>query len=154
MATERTRLSATTLDLLASITRLGSSFSPLLSLYLPPLLKLLCRTNKLYISRAQSTLSSILTHTHLIDIVKFIVSEWKAESGKSTSFRIGASELLLAILITIKNGEIEKDVADKRIVELEWIIKTGATDREAKVRGEIKKSWEIYKSQWPERISA
>lgn len=153
MATERTRLSATTLDLLASITRLGPAFAPLLPVYLPPLLKLLCRTNKLYISRAQSTLSSILAHTHLVDILKYMVSEWKAESGKSTSYRIGASELLFAILLAVKNGEIEKESMEKRIVELEWIIKTGATDREAKVRGEIKKSWEIYKVQWSERVS-
>lgn len=78
MATERTRLSSSTLDLLASITRLGHAFAPLLPLYLPALLRLLCRTNKLYIARASSTLQSIIAHTHLPDILKFVVEIGRA----------------------------------------------------------------------------
>lgn len=155
MATERTRLSASTLELVASITRLGPSFAPLLPYYLPPLLRLLCRTNKLYISRAATTLSAIIFHTKLVDILKYVVSEWKAEAGKSTSFRIGATEVVMALVKAVKNGDqTDKDGFERRVEELEWVLKHGATDREPKVRSEIKVVFEIYKSVWPERVAA
>lgn len=48
---------------------------------------------------------------------------------------------------------VNRDTLDKRIDELEWVIKVGATDREPKVRAEIKKCWEVYKSLWPERVA-
>lgn len=48
---------------------------------------------------------------------------------------------------------LDKETMERRMEELEWIIKTGATDREAKVRGEIKKCWEVYKKVWPERVN-
>ncbi|ORY84633.1 hypothetical protein BCR35DRAFT_259369, partial [Leucosporidium creatinivorum] len=154
LTTERTRLSGTTLDLLAACTRLGHLFQPLLSTYLPTILRLLCRTNKLYISRASTTIHSIITHTHLPDILKYIVAEWKLEAGKSTSYREKAAEALGVILGTGGGGMgIEKEGCEKRMEELEWVIRTGATDREAKVRGEIKKCWEVYKEVWPERVA-
>lgn len=138
---------------MAACTRLGHGFLPLLSTYFPAILRLLCRTNKLYISRAAATVASIISHTHLSDILKWIVVEWKAESGKSNSFREKAAEAL-GVALGVGGGEmmIEKEGLEKRMEELEWIIRTGATDREAKVRGHIKQCWEIYKTTWPERV--
>lgn len=102
-------------------------------------------------------MASIITHTHLPDILKYIVSEWKLEAGKSASYREKAAEALGVILGTATGGGagmgIEKEGCEKRMEELEWIIRTGATDREAKVRGEIKKCWEVYKDVWPERVA-
>ena len=37
--------------------------------------------------------------------------------------------------------------------DLEWIVRTGATDKEAKVRSEVKKLWEIYKAKSPDRVA-
>ncbi|KDE09841.1 hypothetical protein MVLG_00239 [Microbotryum lychnidis-dioicae p1A1 Lamole] len=154
LATERTRLSASTLDLISSCTRLHGQFQPLLSTYLPPLLRLFCRTNKLYISRALSVLHDIIRHTLLVDILKFIVIEWKLESGKSSSFRIAAAEAVSAVLgAGTAELVVPKEALDKRVEEIEWVIRTGATDREAKVRGEIKKCWEVYKREWPDRVA-
>lgn len=153
METERTRLSATTLLLLSSLTRLGPSFAPLLPLFLPPLLRLLCRTNKLYLSRAASTLSSIVVHTRLPEILKFVVGEWKAEGGKSASYRTGATAVVLSMLEGGEEMAVEKDGIERRMDELEWVIRTGATDKEQKVRAEIKKVWERYKREWPERVA-
>ncbi|KAK4703699.1 hypothetical protein P7C70_g2521, partial [Phenoliferia sp. Uapishka_3] len=156
MITERTRLSSSTLDLLASITRLGSSFAPLLPLYLPALLRLLCRTNKLYISRATSTLLAIISHTHLTEILKYIVHEWKGESGKSATFRLGAVEGVLAMMGG-EGGNEEgmaggKEGLERRLDEIEWVVKSAATDREPKVRAMAKSVWEVYKNVWPERV--
>ncbi|KAL8278817.1 hypothetical protein RQP46_008886 [Phenoliferia psychrophenolica] len=158
MATERTRLSASTLDLFASMTRLGPAFAPLLPLYLPALLRLLCRTNKLYITRASSTLLSIILHTRLPDILRFIVQEWKNEAGKSASFRLAAVEAVLAMIggegATGEGIAGGKDGLERRVDELEWVVKTAATDREPKVRATAKSMWEVYKQVWPERVYA
>ncbi|SCV73472.1 BQ2448_7398 [Microbotryum intermedium] len=154
LATERTRLSASTLDLIASCTRLHAHFQPLLTTYLSPLLRLLCRTNKLYISRALATLHGIIKHTLLVDILKFIVIEWKLESGKSSSFRIAVAEAISTMLgAGTAELVVPKEAFDKRVEELEWVIRIGATDREPKVRGEIKKCWNVYKREWPERVA-
>lgn len=148
-------MSATALDLIAATTRLGPQFAPLLPTYLPTVLRLLCRTNKLYIARASATLISIIVHTHLPDVVKYMVSEWRLESGKSSSFRERAAEALSCILGVGNDAglQIDKDTLDKRIEDLEWMIKTGATDREPKVRAEMKKCWEAYKTVWPDRVA-
>lgn len=56
----------------------------------------------------------------------------------------------------LEGGEemaVEKDGIERRMDELEWVIRTGATDKEQKVRAEIKKVWEVYKQEWPERIA-
>ncbi|GAA5851983.1 hypothetical protein JCM5353_005263 [Sporobolomyces roseus] len=155
LATERTRLSGSTLDLMGSSTRLGPQFAPLLPLYLPTLLRLLCRTNKLYISRSATTIISIIKNTKLVDVLRFIVGEWQSESGKSATFREKAAEMTAYLLSPGPGGElpIEKEVLDRRVEELEWIIKTAAVDRDAKVRAEAKKCWEVYKREWPERVA-
>ncbi|GAA5884748.1 hypothetical protein JCM16303_005258 [Sporobolomyces ruberrimus] len=135
LATERTRLSGSTLDLIGSSTRLGPQFAPLLPLYLPTLLRLLCRTNKLYINRSTLTITSIVKNTKLVDVLRYIVGEWQGESGKSASFREKAAELTAYILSSGPGGELQmdKEVLDRRVEELEWIIKTAAVDRDAKL---------------------
>ncbi|KAM0748266.1 hypothetical protein T439DRAFT_349587 [Meredithblackwellia eburnea MCA 4105] len=152
LITERTRLSSTTLDVMSSATRLGSSFHPLLPHYLPTILRLLCRTNKLYISRATSTLISIVIHTELSDILKYIVAEWKLEGGKSSSYRISAMEVVLAFF---PEGEPlgGKENLDRRVEDIEWIVRQSVTDRESKVRSGCKKLWEYYRSIWDERVA-
>jgi hypothetical protein len=157
MATERTRLSGTTLDLLSSLTRLSTHFASLLPSYLPPLLRLLCRTNKLYISRTLAALQSIIKNTKLPSILDHIVTEWRGEGGKSASYRIGASELILTMLGGGAGGEVvvEKEfVEQKWLDELEWCIRTGATDKEVKVRAVIKSIWDTYSREWPERVTS
>ncbi|GAA6015650.1 hypothetical protein JCM11491_007184 [Sporobolomyces phaffii] len=156
LATERTRLSGSTLDLVASSTRLGPQFAPLLPLYLPTLLRLLCRTNKLYITRSTSTINNIVKNTRLVDVLRFIVGEWQGESGKSATFREKAAEITAYMLSSGAGGELilDKDVLDRRVEELEWIIKTAAVDKDVKVRAEAKKCWEVYKREWPERVAS
>ena len=152
ISTERTRLSASTLDLLASTTRLSHSFSPLLLAYAPPLLRLLCRTNKLYIQRASATLVAVITHTKPVALATHMANEWKQEGGKSASYRIACAELLVALVNVAAEDEEFRTKLEARMDEVEWLLKHVATDREAKARAEAKKVWEVYKDTWPERV--
>lgn len=156
LTTERTRLSGTTLEVFSSSTRLAAAFAPLLPVYLPAILRLLCRTNKLYISRTLATLHAILKNTRLPELIKYIVAEWKAEGGKSSSYRIGASEIVLAMLggAGREGMAVDKEGLEKRFIdELEWIVRVGATDKEVKVRALVKSIWEAYQREWPDRVS-
>ncbi|GAA5822442.1 hypothetical protein JCM3770_000271, partial [Rhodotorula araucariae] len=153
LVTERTALSGTTLELVASCTRLGHHFAALLPHYLPTLLRLFARPNKVYVTRAASTIASIIRNTRLGEVVRFIVLEWRNEPGKSASFREQAAAAVVIILGA--DGDtlgVDKESLERRVEDLEWLIKTGATGREASVRSDMKKCWEVYKREWPERV--
>lgn len=49
---------------------------------------------------------------------------------------------------------VDRDQLDKRVGELEWLIKTGAVGREPAVRADMKKCWEVYKREWPDRVAS
>lgn len=148
-------MSGTALELIASCTRLGAHFATLLPCYLPTVLRLYARPNKVYITRAASTVSSIIKNTKLADVIKWIVAEWKSESGKSSTYREQAAAAV-SFMLGADTGvlAIDKEHLEKRLVDLEWIIKTGATGREATVRSDMKKCWEAYKREWPERVAS
>ncbi|GAA5827362.1 hypothetical protein JCM11251_003780 [Rhodosporidiobolus azoricus] len=155
LASERGALSGTTLELVASCTRLGAHFHALLHQYLPTVLRLLAKPSKLYITRAASTLTSIIKNTHLVEVIKYIVIEWRNEAGKSSTFREQAT-IAVTVMLGTDTGvlAVDKDQLEKRVADLEWLIKTGATGKEATVRADMKKCWEVYKREWPERVAS
>ncbi|BGP33245.1 hypothetical protein JCM10296v2_005039 [Rhodotorula toruloides] len=155
LTTERGALSGTALEMVASCTRLGPSFAPLLAVYLPSVLRLFARPNKVYVTRAASTAASIIRNTRLGEVLRFIVLEWRNEGGKSASFREQAAAAV-AVVLGCDTGSlaVEKDSLERRIEDLEWVIKTGAVGREVTVRADMKKCWEVYRREWPDRVAS
>ncbi|KAJ8293745.1 Protein stu-1 [Rhodotorula toruloides] len=155
LTTERGALSGTALEMVASCTRLGPSFAPLLAVYFPSVLRLFARPNKVYVTRAASTAASIIRNTRLGEVLRFIVLEWRNEGGKSASFREQAAAAV-AVMLGCDTGSlaVEKDSLERRIEDLEWVIKTGAVGREATVRADMKKCWEVYRREWPDRVAS
>ncbi|GAA5941988.1 hypothetical protein JCM1841_003852 [Sporobolomyces salmonicolor] len=100
-----------------------------------------------------STIASLIKNTKLGEVLRFIAHEWHLEAGKSSSFREKAAKSV-TIMLGAEGVEmlIEKGALDRRIEDLEWIIKTRATDRESKVRAEMKKCGQVYQREWPERV--
>ncbi|KPV74526.1 uncharacterized protein RHOBADRAFT_45015 [Rhodotorula graminis WP1] len=155
LVTERTALSGTALELVASCTRLGHHFAALVSLYVPTLLRLFARPNKVYVTRSASCVASIIRNTRIADVVRLIALEWRNEPGKSATFREqAAAALAIALGADGDTLGVDKDGLERRIDDLEWLIKTGATGREATVRSEMKKCWEVYKREWPDRVAS
>ncbi|GJN90005.1 hypothetical protein Rhopal_003000-T1 [Rhodotorula paludigena] len=156
LASERGALSGTALELVASSTRLGRDFAALMPLYLPTVLRLFARPNKVYVTRSASTVASIVKNTRLGgDLVRYIALEWRNEGGKSASFREQAAVALALVLgVDTDSLAVDKDMLERRMDDLEWLIKTGATGREATVRANMKQCWEVYKREWPERVAA
>ena len=140
IVTERGALSGTALELVASCTRLGPQFEPLLPIYLPPILRLFGRPNKVYTTRAAATVASIVKNTRLAKCLQYLVVEWRSEAGKSASFREHAAATVALMLGTDAGAlAVDKDALERRIQDLEWVIK---------------KCWLVYKREWPERVHA
>ena len=147
MASERTRLSGCTLDMLLAVaTGLGSAFEPLLSLYIPPLLALCARTNKVVINRARAALLAVIETAQLVGVLSYFVHSTK---DKSASLRLVIAECTLACLNSCNPPDLEKE---SRMKEIESIIRTFTRDANADVRKISRKIFESYKILFPDRV--
>lgn len=156
LATERTQLSASALLFISSATRLGHAFFPLLPLYLPSILRLLSRTNKLYISRATACLLAIIRNTRLATVVPHLR---EGMEEKALSHRRGCVEGMLCALGGSEPDQqggvvVDREVLERRYLDdVEKIIKVGATDKDTEVRKIAKRIWEIYRVEFGTRVA-
>ena len=145
MNSERTRLSATVLELLTTIIpRLDRSFEPLMQVFIPSVLKLCTRTNKLYISRARTLLDTITGHTSLTSIVPYFQGCW---SDKSTTLRLAAAESMVSALKKFNPPDLSRYIS-----HIETAILSAGVDKDPSVRSAGRKLFECYKALWPERV--
>lgn len=173
LASERTRLSATALEVLSATARLGPLWESLIPLYIPSVVKLLGRANKLYVTRASGTLRSLIRNTRCSGLVAVLAP---GIDSPSLTVRLGCAEAVLCCL----GGTPEKDTAGSEEWEkvareglgvekggldkknglalgpngIEGLVKKGGADRDPKVRSMCKRVWEIYRREWPDRAAA
>ncbi|CAJ0753706.1 11897_t:CDS:2 [Entrophospora sp. SA101] len=138
--TERTKLSGTATELVEEISKsLGPNFDSLAKLFVPNILKLCNRTNKLFGTRAYKCSETIIKVSKLSSLIpKFR----EAMQSQSKLLKTNVAKLTLTIL--------EEDVTglENHIVDLEWIIHLGVIDSTLEVRTASKKSFEVYKSRF------
>ena len=147
MNSERTRLSGAAIDLLVSVaTGLGREFEQLLTLFMPPLLALCGRTNKVVINRARKCIITIIESTQLASVLSYFLQNIK---DKSASLRLIAAEGTLACLNSCNPPDLEKE---SRARDIEAIIRTTARDANAEVRKLSRKIFECYKILLPGRV--
>lgn len=159
--------------MLSATARLGPLWESLVSLYIPSVVKLLGRANKLYVTRASGTLRSLIRNTRCSGLVALLA---QGIDSPSVSLRLGSAEAVLCCL----GGTPEKDVGgseewekvqreglsvekaglDKRNAlalgpnGIEGVVRKGGTDKDPKVRSMCKRIWEIYRREWPDRAAA
>lgn len=145
LLSERTRLSGTAADVLNSIApRLGERFDPLVSLYVPPLLLICARTNKVAFKRAEKCLHMIAKHCKLPSTLTLLKEACK---DKVANLRFVA-----VTTVTLLLQHAGKDKLNRRVVDLETIIHITATDSNAEVRHSSKRLFEKYVTMWPDRV--
>lgn len=146
MLSDRGRLSGAATDLLQSFApRLGTAFQPLVQLYLPPLIRLLARPNKVYLKRAKSCLSKIITNCPLPNILPHLRNGLDDKSDECK--RSAATAIEQAI------DEWDRARWHERDLELlEVCLRKMAADKDAKVRQTGKKVWAQFQDVWPERV--
>ncbi|KAG2150616.1 clasp N terminal-domain-containing protein [Suillus clintonianus] len=149
MNSERSRLSGSTIELVnALLAGLGPSFEPLVSLFMPTLLGLCGRTNKVFTSRAKACILAVIENTQLPSILPYLA---ESLNQKSAFLRSVAAEGVLACLNCFNPPDIEKDTRARLI---EDVIKLTARDASADVRRAGKMIFEAYKALLPDRVES
>ncbi|CAL1714115.1 unnamed protein product [Somion occarium] len=144
---ERTRLSGTALELFKSSAEiLGKDFTGLIPLFLPTLLTLCTRPNKVVMSRAKACILGIIESTQAPTILSYLAESAK---DKSATLRLAAAECALACLNGFNPPDLEKET---RAREVEALIKCTATDASADVRKVSRKIFDAYKILLPNRV--
>ncbi|KAG6333560.1 hypothetical protein ID866_5522 [Astraeus odoratus] len=149
MNSERSRLSGAAVDLVSVLAiTFGSSFEPLVPLFMPTLLGLCCRTNKVFVSRAKTCIIAIIEHTQLPCILHYLTD---LATRKSVPPRLTAAEGILACLNCFNPPDLEKEA---RAHAIEDFIKLTARDANADVRKASRKIFEAYKTLMPARVDS
>ncbi|KDQ57562.1 hypothetical protein JAAARDRAFT_193867 [Jaapia argillacea MUCL 33604] len=147
LSSERSRLSGTAIDLVGVMAAgLSLSFEPLLPIFLPTILTLCTKPNKLAVTRARACLSTIIDSTRLPAILPFLLG---AVKDKSASLRLTATESVLACMNCFNPPDLEREA---RARDIEAVIRTTATDASADVRKASRRVFEAYKIVLPLRV--
>ncbi|TKY87751.1 hypothetical protein EX895_003332 [Sporisorium graminicola] len=145
LLSERTKLSGTAGDLLNSIApRMAERFEPLVSVFVPTLLLICARTNKVAVKRAEKSLHFIVKHCRPPSMVTYLK---EAIKDKGQGLRAVAAATLEMVL-----EHTEKERLARRVGDIESCIKSGATDSNPEVRQTTKRLFELYVAFWPERV--
>ncbi|KDQ21234.1 hypothetical protein BOTBODRAFT_196201 [Botryobasidium botryosum FD-172 SS1] len=149
MLSERARLSGAATDLVTVFApRLGTRFDPLMGIFVPTLLKLCARTNKLFITRAHTCLSRILETTRLTRVLPMLRD---ALGDKSQSLRLAATELTAVFVEYWVKCEGDR-MKTRWVEDIEVIIKVSARDSNPDIRKTSRRLFESYKLMCPDRI--
>ncbi|RUO96992.1 clasp N terminal-domain-containing protein [Jimgerdemannia flammicorona] len=146
LITERTRLSGTATELIESLALvLGRNLEALSDLFLPTLIKLCGRTNKVMVTRGLKAIVAIITQSRVPRAIpKFCEPLIQVDPNKG--LRAVMAECLLT---SIKVNEV-KDL-EPYLGEIEKVIKGGAMDSAPEVREIVRKINEVYKLKFEER---
>lgn len=123
--------------------RLGERFAALLSVFLPPLLQLCARTNKVALRRAEKSLHLICHHCRLPQAIPYF---GQALRDKSTTLRTTAASCLVILLEELDRGQLSK-----RVEDIEHAIQILAADAHPQARTLGRQMYALYAGLWPER---
>ncbi|PWN90984.1 hypothetical protein FA10DRAFT_129226 [Acaromyces ingoldii] len=146
LLSERTKLSGTAADVVNSVApRLAERFESLVPIFVPTLLQICARTNKVALARAKKCLLLIAKHCRLPSLLPLLR---EGARDKAQTLRIVAVECTLLLL----ESQESKERIGKRVADVETIIRGAATDSNPEVRQWSKKVFELYVARWPERV--
>jgi len=123
--------------------RLGERFAPLVSTFVPPLLQICGRTNKVTLRRAERSLHLICRHCRLPQIVPYLLH---AMQEKAATLRSSAASSLVILLEVCEGDDLARRVAD-----IERAVQILATDANPQVRALGRQVYAQYAALWPAR---
>ncbi|KAJ2957719.1 hypothetical protein NQZ79_g6595 [Umbelopsis isabellina] len=149
LLTERSRLSGTTTDLLEQMAiQLQRGYEPLNDSFMPHIMKLFIRSNKLFVNRSIKCMDNIIHHAKIPRAIpQFCAAITKPDSNKQ--MRTGAAHCLKSSL----QHNASADLAHHLQI-IEKAIRVGAMDPAPEVREIIRKSFAIYKEQFPDQSTS
>ena len=124
--------------------RLGERFDALVPSFVPALLLLCARQNKVAMTRARKTLLLIAKHCRLASLLPLLR---EACRDKAPALRSASVECAAVLVETSEKARIHRRSAD-----VETIVRHGATDSNPEVRQLSKRLFGAYMDKWPERV--
>jgi len=147
MSSERTRLANTAVDFLFFTgPRLANKFESLIPFFIPVLLRLLGRVNKVFTAKGSQALFVILSNCHL---PRLLVELHNVISDKSANLRLVASD---GVLRCVTEWDWHSGPIRAKVELVEGVIRSTATDSNADVRKTSRKIFETYSELFPERV--
>ncbi|KAG2185740.1 hypothetical protein INT43_002175 [Umbelopsis isabellina] len=145
LLTERSRLSGTTTDLLEQMAmQLQRGYEPLNDSFMPHIMKLFIRSNKLFVNRSIKCMDNIILHAKIPRAIpQFCAAITKPDPNKQ--MRTGAAHCLTSSLQHNISADLEH-----HLQAIEKAIRVGSMDPAPEVREIIRKSFAIYKEQFPD----
>lgn len=141
-------MSAAVLDCISVVApRMGSDFEPLVSIYIPPILRLSNRANKVYVTRSQAVITLVIGFCHIPSILPHLVTACK-ESKIATGRTIAIEGVLRALN---KWDWSQKEIRSK-VTNVEEMIRLTGRDKDAGIRQISRQVFEAYKNIFPERL--
>ncbi|KAF8678378.1 CLASP N terminal [Rhizoctonia solani] len=149
MNSERTRLANIAVDLFTVILPpLGSKFEPFIGVFVPPLIKLLGRTNKVFVSRATTGLHAIISHCpHPRILVELRVMV----NDKSAPLRVLVAG---AVLLCLTSWDWSIPTFAAKAGDVEIVIRTFGTDSNVDVRKITRQIFDQYRQEFPDRVDS
>ncbi|KAH6914153.1 endo-1,3(4)-beta-glucanase chain A [Coprinopsis sp. MPI-PUGE-AT-0042] len=147
MNSERTRLCLSALDLVDAVAvACEVKFEPLISVFLPSLLALCGRTNKVILNKTRKCITNIVEVTQIASTLSYFLPPL---SEKSVTIRLVAVEGALACVKCSNPPDLEKE---SRASEIESIIRKAARDASADIRKVGREIFTAYKILLPDRV--
>ncbi len=147
MNSERTRLSGAALDVISTLAScLNADFESLMTLFLPGILLLCGRTNKVVVARAKACVLTIIDATQLPSVLTHLAHFVK---DKSPTIRLVVAESTVSCLKCFNPPDLEKEVFSRSI---ENIIRSAVRDANADIRRVGKDIFQSYKVLLPHRV--
>ncbi|KAI8927271.1 clasp N terminal-domain-containing protein [Entophlyctis helioformis] len=146
LLTERTRLARTSLVLIEALARtLRDRFELLSDTFLPTVLKLTARANKVYVGSASAALRVCISSAGLVSFMPHL-----AEAGKNQSktMRIAAMESFKCVL---DSNSVERLTGAADLVES--ILACSVLDSTVEVRDLARSAFESYAAVFPDRVA-
>jgi hypothetical protein len=147
MNSERTRLANIAVDLLTVIAPpLGNEFEPLISIFVPTLIRLLGRTNKVFVSRAKAGLQAIISncpHPRILIELRVMVTD------KSAPLRV---IVVGAVLQCLSEWDWSMPAFASKVGEVESVIRATGTDSNVDARKTARQVFDLYKQMFPDRV--
>lgn len=154
LLSERTSLSGTCSDLIQSIApRLSDRFESLIPIYIPPLLTICSRTNKVALKRSEKTLLLISKHCKLPSLIPYFLNSSKDKKAIFSLRTISIDCTVTLLASDLGNDRFDtKGKGGDKVVMIEEMIKITATDSNSEVRSRSKELFREYVERWPERV--
>ncbi|OAX37817.1 hypothetical protein K503DRAFT_692678, partial [Rhizopogon vinicolor AM-OR11-026] len=148
MKSKRTMLSSSAIQLVTVLSAdLGPSFEPLVSLFVPTLLRLCIQTEKISRRLARACIFALIGNTLAL---RPSILPYLGELDESMALRLVAAEAILACLNSA-SFSVSNIAMDTRARLIEDVIELSAQNDRADVRKAAKDIFDAYKVHYPDR---